>query len=71
MGDGKILNFPTKEKVDADSILENAKGILEDCVVLGVTKDGNLYSGICAENSQQVIYLLRMLEHLVMAEDLT
>lgn len=71
MTDGKILNFPSKEKVTADSVLENSIGILDDCVVIGVTKDGNLYSGICAENSQQVVYLLRMLEHLVIAEDLT
>lgn len=71
MTDGKILNFPQKEKIDADTILDNAHGILEDCIVLGVTKEGNLYSGICAENSQQVVYLLRMLEHLIMAEDLT
>lgn len=71
MTEGKILNFPQKEKIDADTILASATGILEDCIVLGVTKDGNLYSGICAENSQQVVYLLRMLEHLIMAEDLT
>lgn len=65
-----IVNFPAKETIDANHILENAKDQLEDCVVIGVTKDGNLYTGICAENSQQVIYLLRTLEHLIMAEDL-
>ena len=65
-----ILNFPAKETVDANYILENAKDQLEDCIIIGVTKDGNLYTGICAESSQQVIYLLRTLEHLIIAEDL-
>lgn len=71
MTEGKILNFPAKEKVTADSILSGAMGILDDCIILGVTKEGNLYSAICAENSQQVIYLLRMLEHLIVEEDLS
>ena len=66
-----ILNFPAKEKIDANTILEGAKGILDDCVIIGITKDDTLYTAICAENSQQVIYLLRVLEHLILAEDLT
>ena len=66
-----ILNFPAKEKIDADTILEGAKGILDDCVIIGITKDDTLYTAICAENSQQVIYLLRVLEQLILAEDLT
>ena len=71
MTEGKILNFPQKEKIDADTILEGAKGVLDDCIIIGVTKDDTLYTAICAENSQQVVYLLRVLEHLILAEDLT
>ena len=71
MTEGKILNFPSKENVDANYILKDAMDKLEDCVVLGVTKDGEVYFSIAAEGSEQVIYLLRILEHLVIAQDLT
>ncbi len=69
--EGKILNFPTKEKIDADTLLTDALGKLEDCIVLGITKEGEAFYSICAQNSEQVIYLLRVLEHLVIAQDLT
>ncbi len=69
--EGKILNFPTKEKIDADTLLNDALGKLEDCIVLGITKEGEAFYSICAQNSEQVIYLLRVLEHLVIAQDLT
>lgn len=71
MADGKILNFPTREKVDANLILTDAIDKLEDCIVLGVTTDGEGYFSICAQNSEQVIYLLRVLEHLVIAQDMS
>lgn len=66
-----ILNFPAKEKIDADTVLQNSIGKLEDCIIIGVTKDDELYTAICAENAQQVVYLIRVLEHLLIAEDLT
>ena len=69
--DGKILNFPTKEKIDADTILTDAVGKLDDCIILGFTKEGEAYYSICAQDSEQVVYLLRVLEHLVIAQDLT
>lgn len=71
MSDSKILNFPSKEKVDANHILTDAMDKLEDCIVLGITKDGEAFYSICAQDSEQVIYLLRVLEHLVIAQDLT
>ena len=71
MSDNKILNFPSKEKVDANHILNDAMDKLEDCIVLGITKDGEAFYSICAQDSEQVIYLLRVLEHLVIAQDLT
>jgi hypothetical protein len=71
MSDSKILNFPSKEKVDANHILNDAMDKLEDCVVLGTTKDGEVYFSICAQDSEQVIYLLRLMEHLVIAQDLS
>lgn len=69
--EGKVLNFPTKEKVDANTILTDAVDKLEDCIILGITKDGEAYYSICAQNSEQVVYLLRVLEHLVIAQDLS
>ncbi len=71
MADGKILNFPTKEKVDANHILTDAMDKLEDCIVMGLTKEGEVYFSICAQDSEQVVYLLRVLEHLVIAQDLS
>lgn len=65
-----IVNFPAKETVDADTILASATGKLEDCVIVGIIKDGQLYTGICAESSEQVVYLLRVLEHLVISENI-
>jgi hypothetical protein len=71
MTDSKVLNFPSKEKVDAETILADAAGKLEDCIIIGITLDGEAYYSICAQDSEQVIYLLRVLEHLVIAQDLT
>jgi hypothetical protein len=71
MTDSKVLNFPKKETIDANHILTDAMDKLEDCVVLGITKDGEAFYSICAQDSEQVIYLLRVLEHLVIAQDLT
>ena len=71
MSDSKILNFPSKEKVDANHILTDAMDKLEDCIVMGTTTDGEVYFSICAQDSEQVIYLLRLMEHLVIAQDLS
>lgn len=66
-----ILNFPTKEKVDADTILQEAIGKYENCIVIGITKDGQAEYSICAEDPEQVVYLIRVLEHLLIAQELT
>ncbi len=66
-----VLNFPSKETIDPNTILNDAIDKLENCILIGVTKDGESYYSICAEDSQQVIFLLRMLEHLVIANELT
>jgi hypothetical protein len=66
-----VLNFPAKEKIDANTVLNDAMDKLEDCIMIGVTKDGESYYSICAQDSQQVIFLLRMMEHLVIANELT
>lgn len=66
-----ILNFPTKESITPDTLLEDAKGQYENCIVIGVTKDGKADYSICAEDAQQVIYLIRMLEHLVVAQEIS
>lgn len=71
MVDGKVLNFPKKEKVDANHILTDAMDKLEDCIILGITKEGEAFYSICAQDSEQVVYLLRVLEHLVIAQDLS
>ena len=65
-----ILNFPTKEKLDANTILDAAKDQLEDCIVLGVTKTGEAYYSICAQDPAQVVCLLRALEHIVLVQEL-
>jgi hypothetical protein len=65
-----ILNFPVKEKVDANAVLEDAKDKLEDCILLGVTKEGEAYYSICAQDPAQVVYLLRALEHIVITMEL-
>ena len=66
-----VLNFPTKEKVDADTILKESIGKFENCIVIGVTKDGTAEYSICAEDPEQVVFLIRVLEHLVIAQELT
>jgi hypothetical protein len=66
----KVLNFPTKEKVDANAVLDDARDKLEDCILLGVTKDGEAYYSICAQDASQVVYLLRALEHIVITMEL-
>ena len=65
-----ILNFPTKEKIDANAVLDDARDKLEDCIILGVTKDGEAYYSICAQDASQVVYLLRALEHIVLVQEL-
>jgi hypothetical protein len=65
-----ILNFPSKGKVDANAVLEDAKDKLEDCILLGTTKDGEAYYSICAQDVSQVVYLLRALEHIVITMEL-
>ena len=57
-----VLNFPAKEKIDANTVLNDAMDKLEDCILIGVTKDGESYYSICAQDSQQVIFLLRMMD---------
>jgi hypothetical protein len=52
-------------------MVADAMDKLEDCIVIGITKDGEAFYSICAQDSEQVIYLLRVLEHLVIAQDLT
>ena len=71
MSDENIVKFPIKEKVDANAVLEDARDKLEDCILIGVTKEGDSYYSICAQDAEQVIYLLRMMEHLVIANELT
>lgn len=70
MTDKNIVKFPVKEKLDANAVLEDARDKLEDCILLGVTKDGQAYYSICADSPQQVIYLLRALEHIVLEMEL-
>lgn len=65
-----ILNFPAKEKIDANAVLDDARDKLEDCIILGVTKDGEAYYSICAQDASQVVYLLRALEHIVLVQEL-
>jgi hypothetical protein len=61
-----IFQFPKREKLDANAVLEGAKDNLSDCIILGTTKNGEAYYAIHAESPQQVIYLLRALEHIVL-----
>ena len=65
-----IVNFPKKETIDADHVLTEAVGKLDDCIVLGTTKDGEAYYSICAQGPEQVIYLMRVLEHLLIEHEL-
>jgi len=65
-----ILNFPSKDKIDANTLLNDALGKLEDCILIGVTKEGEAYYSICAQDAQQVIFLLRTMEHLVIENEL-
>lgn len=65
-----IFQFPVKEKLSVNGILEEAKDKLDECILLGVTKEGEAYYSIYAENPQSVIYLLRALEHVVLEMEL-
>lgn len=66
-----ILNFPSKETITPDLILEESKGKYATCVIIGVTSDGQADYSICAEDAAQVVFLLRTLEHMVIANELT
>lgn len=70
MTDDNIFKFPAKEKVTIEGILDDAKDKLNECIVLGVTKDGEAYYSIYAENPQSVVYLLRALEHVILEMEL-
>lgn len=65
-----IFQFPVKEKLSVNAILEDAKDKLSECVLLGVTKEGEAYYSIYADSPQSVIYLLRALEHVVLEMEL-
>jgi hypothetical protein len=65
-----IFEFPGKEKLDANAVLADAKDKLSDCILLGTTTDGEAYYSIFAESPQQVIYLLRALEYIVIKTEI-
>ncbi len=67
---GNVFTFPKKEKMTADTLLEEAKDKLEDCIILGVTKDGDAYYSVYAQDPAQVVFLLRALEHVVLTQEL-
>ena len=66
-----VLNFPKQDRMTPDAILSDAQGKYDTCIVIGVTPDGKAEYSICASGSEQVIYLIRMLEHLVFENELT
>jgi len=71
MTDENVVKFPSKKDLDPNAVLDDAKDKLKDCILLGITKDGEAYYSICADSPQQVIYLLRMLEHYVINSELS
>jgi hypothetical protein len=70
MTDENIVKFPVKKDLDPNAILDDARDKLKDCILLGVTPDGEAYYAICADSPQQVVFLLRTLEHMVIAMEL-
>lgn len=68
---GNVFTFPNKEKMTANTVLDDARDKLEDCIVLGVTKEGDAYYSVFAQDAGQVIFLLRALEHVVLTQELS
>jgi hypothetical protein len=66
-----VLNFPGTEKVTCDTILTEAVDKLADCIILGVTKEGDAYYSICAQDVAQVVFLMRTLEHVLIEKEMT
>ena len=65
-----IIKFPNREAITPDAVLEEAIGKYAHVVLIGITPEGKADYTLCAEDAEQVLYLLRMLEHLVIANEL-
>lgn len=60
-----IIDFTgsTTHDLDPDKVLEEAKGELDCCVVIGWDKDDNLYGAVSIAKKAEILYLLEVLKN--------
>lgn len=61
----KILQFDglTTNRLEPDAVLESAKDKLEDVILLGWDKDGELYMAANFSDAAKLIYLMERAKH--------
>lgn len=56
-----VITFPgVEEEITADEVLENTKGKVLDCIVIGWDADGNLHVSGTMSGDAEVISLLEI-----------
>lgn len=55
----------TKLDIPVDSVLENAKSELEGCILVGYTKDGELYAASTYADGGTVMWMLEACKQLL------
>lgn len=63
-----IINFDgeTKLELEADKVLDAAKGRVEDCIIAGWDKDGELYLATTSGNMPEIIFILEHAKNYIM-----
>ena len=69
MADILQFNGQTVGPVPVDGVLKGAAE-LQDVLVLGWTKDGDFYAASSTGNGPELLWLIEMFRHSVLAEDL-
>lgn len=61
---GEIVSFRgvTRLDIDVDRMLEQTKGLLQNCVILGYDKDGELYFSSSMADGGDVMWLIEALK---------
>lgn len=65
---GNVVLFPgvTVGDLDADAVLESAKGSLSEVLVLGLTEDGEEYFAGSHADAANALWLLERMKHLLL-----
>lgn len=64
---GEVIEFPgsdwSKAPVAVDSVLEGAKGKLEQVLVIGLGKDGQVYAATSTPDTRIWVYMCQQFQH--------